>query len=447
LAKTGTLYYPADRACAIAGKFALDARAMPKVTALLADGRPYHEAGASEAQELAAMLATLVAYLRACEAAGLAPSAALGKIALALATDADLFLSIAKLRAARSLLAQVAEACGAGEAAGAMHLTVSTSERMLAKRDPWVNMLRGTVACAGAVFGGADAISVLPFTWALGKPDRFALRIARNTHLVLMEESALGRVSDPAHGAWFIEQLTGDLAEKAWASFQTIEAMGGMARALAAGFIQDEIGKVASERADRLAHGALELTGVSAFPRLTADGVSVEPHPPVAPIVNGGTWVAPLPLRRLAEPFERLRDAADAHLARTGQRPQVFLASLGESAVHLARTTWAKNFLAAGGIEGLVSADLNNSADAGKAFADSGAKVACICSSDATYLELAEATAAALKGAGAQEVLLAGQPIREEAALRSAGVDTFVFAGCDAVATLNRLHEVLDVRA
>jgi methylmalonyl-CoA mutase len=437
LAKTGTLYYPADRACAIAAKFAFDVQAMPNVTALLADGRPYHEAGASEAQELAAMLATLVAYLRACEAAGFAAPAAFGKIAVALATDADLFLSIAKLRAARSLLARVAEVCGAPASANQMHVTATSSERMMAKRDPWVNMLRTTMACVG----------VLPFTWALGKPDRFALRIARNTQLVLQEESALGRVRDPAHGAWFVETLTADLAHKAWTLFQVIEAKGGMARALESGFMQDEIGSVASARADQLAHGHMELTGVSAFPLLAADGVVVEPHPPASPIVTGGTSVAPLAPRRLAEPFERLRDAADAHLARAGQRPQVFLATLGAMAVHAARATWTRNFLAAGGIETIVSGDLTNSADAGKAFADSGSTVACICSSDAIYAELAEATAGVLKAAGAKQVLLAGLPKAQAKTLREAGVDTFVFAGCDAVATLRHLHEMLDVRA
>jgi methylmalonyl-CoA mutase len=447
LAKTGTLYYPADRSCAIAAKFALDARAMPNVKALLADGRPYHEAGASEAQELAAMLATLVAYLRACEAGGFTAAAAFDKIAFALAADADLFLSIAKLRAARGLLARVADACGAAQAAAQTHLTATTSERMMAKRDPWVNMLRTTVACAGAAFCGADAIGVLPFTWALGKPDRFALRIARNTHLVLQEESALGRVKDPAHGSWFVEQLTADLAQQAWTLFQAIEAHGGMARALESGFIQDEIGKVANTRADQIAHGLIELTGVSAFPRLAADGVIVEPHPLVSPIVRGGTSVAPLPTRRLAEPFEHLRDAADAHLARTGRRPQVFLASLGELAVHSARTTWVQNFLAAGGIEAVTSGDLHNSADAGKAFAASGASTACICSSDAIYAELAEATAGVLKAAGAKQVLLAGLPKAQQSTLRAAGVDAFLFAGGDAVTTLTRLHEVLNVKA
>ena len=156
LARTGTLYYPAERSCEIAAKFANDCRTMTHVTALLADGRPYHEAGASEAQELAAMLATLVAYLRACEAAGLRPRAAFAKIGLGLAADADLFLTMAKLRAARKLVARVAEACGASHAVDKLHLAATTSERMMARRDPWVNVLRTTVACAGAAFGGAD---------------------------------------------------------------------------------------------------------------------------------------------------------------------------------------------------------------------------------------------------------------------------------------------------
>ena len=170
LAKTGTLYYPPDRSCEIAAKLAADTRTMSHVTALIADGRPYHEAGGSEAQELAAILATLVAYLRACETAGLRPRMALDQIAIGLAADADLFLTMAKLRAARRLVSRVADACGAGTAAEKMPYTATTSERMMARRDPWVNMLRTTVACAGAAFGGADAITVLPFTWALGNP-------------------------------------------------------------------------------------------------------------------------------------------------------------------------------------------------------------------------------------------------------------------------------------
>ncbi|MBX9590303.1 MAG: methylmalonyl-CoA mutase subunit beta [Hyphomonadaceae bacterium] len=446
LAKTGTLYYPPDRACEIAAKLASDSRTMSHVTALNADGRPYHEAGGSEAQELAAMLATLVAYLRACETAGLRPRMALGQIAIGLAADADLFLTMAKLRAARRLISRVAEACGAGTAAEKMQIAATTSERMMARRDPWVNMLRTTIACAGAAFGGAEAITVLPFTWALGKPDAFARRIARNTHLVLQEESAAARVIDPAHGSWYVEALTGQLAGKAWELFQAIEAKGGMARALESGFVQGEIARVAEARARDIAHGRMEMTGVSAFPMLGDDGVRVSPHAPFDPIVKGGVSVTPLTPHRLAAPFERLRDASDAHVAKTGRRPQVFLAALGDPAVHSARATWIRNFLAAGGIEAVASAPLHNSADAGTAFAASGATVACLCSADTVYAELGEATAGVLKQAGAKQVLLAGRPKDQEAALKAAGVDTFVFAGSDAIATLTRLNETLGVR-
>jgi len=445
LAKTGTLYYPADRSCEIAAKLAADSRTMSHVTALLADGRPYHEAGASEGQELAAMLATLVAYLRACEGAGLRPRMAFGQIAVALSADADLFFTIAKLRAARRLIARVAEACGAESAVEKLQLSATTSGRMMAKRDPWVNMLRTTIACAGAAFGGAETITVLPYTWALGRADAFARRIARNTHLVLQAETNAARVIDPAHGSWYVEKMTAELSAKAWSIFQDIERQGGMARTLESGFIQDEIGRVAAARAGDIAHGRMELTGVSAFPRLADDAVKFEPFAPVEPIVAGGFSVRALAPQRLAEPFERLRDDADAHKDRTGKRPGVFLACLGDLAVHGARATWIRNFLATGGLEVITSEPLHNSSDAGKAFADSGAAIACICSSDKVYGELGEATAGVLKQAGAQQVLLAGRPKDQEAALKAAGVDQFVFAGGDAIAMLTGLHKTLGV--
>jgi methylmalonyl-CoA mutase len=413
------------------------------VKALLADGRPYHEAGGSESQELAAMLATFVAYLRASEAEGLSPERAVPGIAFALAADADLFLTIAKLRAARKLAWRVADAAGAGDMMRHMHVTVSTSERMMARRDPWVNLLRATVACAGAVFGGADAVTVLPFTWALGQPDAFARRLARNTQIVLQEEAALGRVVDPAGGSWYVESLTEDLARKAWAVFQEIEAQGGMAAALQSGFVQERIAVVAEARDRDIATGRLELTGVSAFPLLADDGVTVTPHPPPPPVPAPSAQTTPLTARRLAEPFEALRDAADAHLAATGQRPRVFVASPGAIAEHNARTTWVKNILAAGGIEAPTSDGYTTAAEAVAAFKTSGARVACLCSSDAVYAKLAEATAKGLKGAGASHVYVAGRPGAHEATMRAAGVDGFLFAGQDAVAALARLQEQL----
>lgn len=416
----------------------------PGVTAMVADGHPYNAGGASDAQELAAMLATLVAYLKSAEREGIAPADALPRIAVALAADADQFSTIAKLRAARRLVWRVADACGAGEAAARVHLATVTAWRMMARRDPWTNMLRTTMACGAAALGGADAITVLPYTFALGRPDGFARRIARNTQLVLAEEAGLGRVIDPTGGSWYVEKLTDDLAHKAWALFQEIEAEGGMKAALASGLVQDRIAATAEARGKAIATGRLELTGVSAFPLLGPDGVSVEPWPRAATAAAVAVeTVRPLPMRRLAEPFEALRDAADAHTQRTGAPPTVFLASLGAIADHTVRSTWVKNHLAAGGIATLSNDGYADALSAAQAFGSSGAVAACICSSDAVYAAHAAAAAEALKAAGARIVLMAGRPGEQEAGLRAAGVDQFLFAGQDAVATLGELQQKL----
>jgi methylmalonyl-CoA mutase len=444
LAQTGALTVPLEEALADAVGLLKRSLAMPGVTALLADGNPYNAGGASEAQELAAMLATLVAYLRAAEAAGVSPDRALPKIAVALGVDDDQFLSTAKLRAARRLVWRVAEACGAGAAAAEVHITAVTAWRMLAKRDPWTNIMRTTIACAAAAFGGADAIVVLPFTYALGRTDRFARRLARNIQIVCQEESHLGRVVDPAGGSWYVESLTDDLARKAWELFQDIERRGGMAAALQTGAIQNEIARTAEARAKAIATGRIELTGVSTFPLLGGDGITVEPWPKAAAAIeNAAVTVPRLWQARLAEPFEALRDAADAAKARTGHYPQVFLASLGEVIDHNTRSRWVANFLATGGIEALTSDGYASPEEAAAAFRASGAVAACICSSDALYAAHAEATVRALKAAGAKLVLLAGRPGEHEPALRAAGVDGFLTAGQDAIEVLGGLQEKL----
>lgn len=443
LARQGGLSRPLDEAIEAAAGLALTAKGMPGVTALMADGHPYHMAGASEAQELGAMLATLVAYLRACETAGLAPADALPKILTGIAADDDQFLTVAKLRAARRLIWRVSEACGAGEAAAKMRIASATSFRMMTRRDPWTNILRTTIACAGAVVGGADSIVVLPFTFALGKPDRFARRIARNVQIVLQEESNLGRVADPAGGSWYVEKLTEELAQAAWTVFQEIEGKGGMAAALQGGHVQDMIAATATARDKAIATGRMELTGVSAFPLLGDDGVKAEPWP--APSADGralAVTVRPLRPRRLAEPFEALRDEADAARA-AGKEPKVFLASLGEIVQHNVRSTWVENYLASGGIASLKSEGYASGEAAAAAFKASGASAACVCSSDAVYAERAEETAKALKAAGAKLVLMAGRPGEKEAAFKAAGVDQFLLTGGDAVATLKGLLAIL----
>jgi methylmalonyl-CoA mutase len=447
LARWGTLSWPLDESLAEAMALAKEAREKePHLRTVCVDATIYHEAGASEGQELAALASTLVAYLRTLEAAGVDPTDAMTHLSFAVSAGPDQFLTTAKLRTARRLIWRIAEASGAGGEAPEMHLTAVSSRHMMAKRDPWTNMLRATLACAGAGLGGANAITVLPFTWALGQPDPFARRVARNIQIVLQEESNLGRVLDPMGGSWYIEKLTDDLAKKAWSLFQDIEGKGGILTALGSGYVQREIKATAEARAKAIATGRAELTGVSAFPILGNDGVTVAHHP-AAPPLTEKQLVEPLTPHRAAEPFEALRDAADAHAAQTGKPPQVFLASIGAVIDHTARSTWTKNYLAAGGIEALTSDGYPDAAAAAEAFAASGAKAACICSSDTLYAAHAMATARALKSSGAGLVLMAGRPGEREAMLKSAGVDQFLFAGTDAVATLRDLQDKLGVKS
>lgn len=406
---------------------------------ILADGRVAHEAGASEAQELAVMAASTIAYLRAFEAAGTGVSDAIAQMTFALAADADLFLTVAKLRAARRVLARICEACGAPEAVRGARFAVTTSARMMTRRDPWTNMLRTTAATAGAAFGGADAITVLPFTWAIGKPDHFAARIARNTQIVAQEESSLGRVTDPAGGSWYVEQLTDKVARRGWELLQGIERDGGILATIAAGSLQRQIAQTAAERGQAIATGRQQLTGTSAFPKLGDDGIRVEPWP-APPALSGEPVASPLAPHRLAEPFEELRDAADAAAARSGKPPTVFLASIGTIADHTARTTWVKNQLAVGGIATIVGDGFKDADEAADAFRQSGAHTACICSSDDLYRAHAVAVAKALVEAGAERVLLAGRPGDLEAPLRAAGVDRFLYAGQNAIEVLTELQ-------
>jgi methylmalonyl-CoA mutase len=406
-----------------------------------ADGRVIHNAGGSEAQELAYVLAVGVAYLRALEAHGIALDTARHLIQLRLAADADQFLTIAKFRAARKLWARIETASGLTPAP--IFIGAETAWRMLTKRDAYVNMLRATIAVVAAGLGGADAITVLPFTLALGLPDQFARRIARNTQLVLLEESNLAKVTDPAAGSGGIEDLTEQLCHAAWALFQEIERAGGAWAALEQGLIQQKVVAVRTEREKAVARRKDALTGTSDFPDLAEAPVAVLDVPPAdaAPAATAITF-EPLPAIRLAEPFEALRGASDRTLAQTGARPKVFLANLGKLADFTARATYAKNFFGAGGIEAITNDGFANRNEMVAAFKASGAKLACLCSSDTVYAAEAVDAARALTSAGAS-LFLAGRPGEHEQALRSAGIGTFLFVGCDVLATLQATYRAI----
>jgi methylmalonyl-CoA mutase len=446
---TGTLPIPyADLMPRFGEHVASLANAGYKSTLAAADGRIVHNAGGSEAQELAYVLAVAVAYLRALEGAGLALDAARGMIEFRLAADADEFLTVAKFRALRTLWARVEQACGLVPRPA--FVSAETAWRMMTRRDPWVNMLRTTIAAFSAGIGGANAVAVLPFTAAIGLPDRFARRVARNSQLLLLEESNVAKVADPAAGSGGIEDLTDKLCRAAWALFQEIEAAGGAPAALERGLIQDKVAKVRAEHESATAHRKDVLTGTSDFPNLSEAPVqvlNVKPVPLGEPVANFKyPRLAPI---RLAAPFEHLRDASDRMLAKTGVRPKIFLANLGTLAEFTARASFAKTFFEAGGIEAVSNDGFSPATDIDAmiaAFKSSGAKLACLCSSDAVYAREALDAAKALAQAGAKHIYLAGRP-KDADALKAAGFGTFIFSGCDTLATLKAAHEVLGIRA
>ncbi len=304
LARTGALESGLWPALELLGQF-VDSSLVswPNVRLLLADGALYHDAGASEAQELAAMLATAVEYLRVMNFEGLSANDIFPHLTVGLAADADLFLTIAKLRAARVLLAQVTEACGAAGASEHIDLWVKTSQRMLTISAPHTNVLRNSIAALGAALGGADSITVVPHTFAAGAPDAAARRLAVTTHALLRDESAMANVLDPAAGSAQIAGLTEALATRAWTLFQAIEAKGGMARALLAGSVQADIAKTAAQRTADLTARKFAITGVTAF-QGAEERAPLSPHPPAAHIERAETRIAPMPVRRLSEPFE-----------------------------------------------------------------------------------------------------------------------------------------------
>jgi methylmalonyl-CoA mutase len=410
----------------------------------LADGRPVHDAGGSEAQELAFALAIAVVYLRALEAGGIALDVARSAISFRLVADADQFLTMAKFRALRLLWARVEQSCGLTPKP--VFIAAETAWRMLTRRDPYVNMLRATIATFSAGLGGADSITVLPHTLALGLPDGFARRAARNTQLVLLEESNLAGVADPAAGSGGIEELTQQLCEAAWALFQEIEKAGGPFAALEQNLLQNKVAAARAVREANIARRKEVLTGASEFPNLHEAGVAVLDAKPVELAPTGATSITfdALPPMRLAAPFEQLRDRSDEILKKTGARPKVFLANLGTPADFTARATFAKSFFETGGIEAVDTEGFSDPHAPGAAFKASGAGLACLCSSDKTYAQHATAAAKALQAAGAKHIYLAGRPGEQEASLRAAGVTDFVFAGGDALAALQDVYQRLD---
>lgn len=393
----------------------------PGLAAVTVDATVHHDAGGGDAEELGCSLAEGVAALRVLTGAGLTAQQAFGQLEFRYAATADQFLTIAKLRAARRLWARVAEVCEAPGAGQRQHAV--TGSAMMTARDPWVNMLRTTLACFAAGTGGADAVTVQPFDTRLGLPDAFARRIARNTQSLLVEEAGVARVIDPAGGSWYVERLTEDLADAAWRWFQEIERAGGIAADEGAALVAGRLAATWERRSAAIADRRDPITGVSEFPDLAERPLVRRPRP-----AGSAAGV------HYAQEFEALRDLADAQES----RPKVFLATIGPVAAHTARASFAANLFQAGGIATVPGGALTDPAEIAAAFTAAGTGVACLCSGDRLYAEHAEAVAAALRGAGASRILLAGKGEYE-------GVDANLYAGCDALGVLRMTFDDLGV--
>lgn len=398
----------------------------PGIRTITVDGTAFHDRGADAGWELAGAIGAAADYLRVLTDAGLSVADAVNQISFRLVADDDQFMTIAKFRAVRRMWARVAEIIGQPTNA-ATRLHAVTSAAMMTQRDPWVNMLRTTVAAFGAGVGGADTVEVLEFDAAIrgGLPDLregFGRRMARNTQLLLLEESHIGRVIDPAGGSWYVEALTETLAAQAWTHFQAIEALGGFRRGI--DHIVEQIEAVAAQRDDDVSHRRTAITGVNEFPNLAEPLLSRSDSAPT--------------VRRYARNFEALRDRSDEHLRRTGRRPKVLLLPIGSPAENNVRTTFATNLLASGGIEA-VDPGTVEPATVAAAVSEAGTTIAVLCGTDARYGTDAADLLAAVRAAGVDLVYLAG-PEKAVADVRGdLRPDGFLTARIDAVQELSAL--------
>ena len=371
------------------------------VLAFVVDGTAVHDRGASDVQELAHALSVAVRLLRVLEGAGIPVTETAALVEFRYAATDEQFPTIAKLRAARRLWARVLEL---SEGTGTMRQHVVTSRPMMTRYDPYVNMLRTTVAAFAAGVGGADAVTVLPFDSPLGRPEALGRRIARNTSHLLVDESHVAQVADPAGGSYAVEKLTDDLAVAAWELFGRLEEGADLDAEIAATVERREV-EVATRRRP--------ITGLSEFPHLAETLPERE---------DDGAWAG---VRGYGASFEAMRDAPPS--------AAVFLATLGPIAQHTARATFATNLLAAGGVAVDVAGPTTGPDDLLAAYA--GQPVVCLAGPDSAYAAWGPAAAEALRGAGASYVIVAGRPADH--------ADDSCAMGVDALAFLTRVREQL----
>jgi len=471
----------------------------PRIKTVAISGLPFHQAGADAVSELALCLAGTVAAIDRLADRGLCLEDVARGLRLSLAIGPFFFMEIAKLRAARLLWARTIEAYGGKPETGKITIHAITSGFNQTRYDPYVNMLRATTEAFAAVVGGADSLQVLPFDHLAGQVNPFSRHIARNTQLILREESHLQKLIDPAGGAYYVEKLTAEVAQKAWAAFQDIERQGGLIGALEKGYVQDLIAGKAGQRQADLARRKTILVGTNAYAQVgekpltgkTADRPQSMPRPAGNPAGAYATWltdvgkmagmpigdgiqagsralqagasleelfnavtprtgqapnIKPLHLHRLADPYETLRDRVEAGREKAGSRPRVFLLTMGPLSQHKARADFSQGFFSIGGFEVIYPEGFLTLAEAVVAASASGAQVKVICSTDDSYREIVAPLTRALKDKSpASLVVLAGNPGKQAEVFRQAGIDEFIYLGADVPQVLSGILDKIGI--
>ncbi|MDE5412523.1 methylmalonyl-CoA mutase family protein [Alkalihalobacterium chitinilyticum] len=460
----------------------------PSLQTVLVEGTPYHNGGSSAVEELAFSLATGVEYLQALTSRGVSVKDAAKSIRFVFSVGSDYFMEISKLRAARILWSKIVTAFGGEESDGKLTIHARTSSWTKTKYDPYVNMLRTTSEAFAAAVGGANSIHVSPFDEPIQKSTPFSRRIARNISIILQEESHIGQTADPAGGSWYVEVLTNELAEKAWALFQQVEQTGGVIEALKAGMPQQKVAETKTNRLNNISQRKDIFVGTNMYANTTEKAIDVVPeddtkyieqyvseklNAAVVPVqftdesntveqalqfaLNGASVadlasglgktesslvIEPIVASRGAELFEELRQANELHAKKQGETVKVFLANLGPIPSHKARADFTAGFFEVGGFEVIRNNGFMTSAEAAQAAVDSKASVVVICGKDESYQEQAADIAQSIKQDNKEvSVMIAGKPAEEdEVNYRNAGVDEFVHLRSNCYEVLRKLQ-------
>lgn len=402
---------------------------IPKLSTILVQGQPYHNGGGSAVEELAFSLATAVEYVENMLKRGLAIHEVACRMTFSFSIGSNVFIEIAKFRAARMLWANIVKAFGGNDKAQRMTIHAETSKWNKTIYDPHVNILRGAIeAFAGAV-GGVDSMHVAPFDELNRMPSDFSRRVARNTQIILQEEAHLGKVNDPAGGSWYVEALTDEIAKKAWELFQQVEEKGGMFAALQAGFPQEKIAETVAKRDKNVKLRKDVFVGTNKYAnpfekasqaeneqqreqieqkqskqpvqsfilteknliddviKAACDGTTIADIRHALQLEKSPTTIESIPRKRGAEPFEQLRLAMERHIEKTGEREKVFLANVGPIAEYKPRADFASGFFEVGGFEVISNNGFATVEETAAAANESGAGTIVICSKDETYPE------------------------------------------------------------